>query len=196
MEEISNLIDPLVLPSVPFSQRKLLPPVRCVYLVLRQAKVVYVDQAADIHNRWRSHILIPKLRDVPDVQIAWKSVEHVPLEPIEKSLIEKFQPLFNTHHVTQPKNPSGWLERYTKTKKLKSGITATYPLCEGERDKGNPEHWYWAYRWEEKKESAKSDNGFISRAVPLPVGKVEAVKLAFIRGWSVAKILQFIKGEL
>lgn len=35
---------------------------------------------------------------------------------------------------------SGWLEPYTKTKLLKSGITATYPLVEGERDRNNPHH--------------------------------------------------------
>ena len=91
---------------------------------------------------------------------------------------------------------SGWLERYTKTKKLKNGTSATYPLCGGERDPDNPEHWYWAYRYEEKKEGAKSDNGYITRAVSLPRSKVEAVRLAIACGWLVAKILQFIKGKL
>lgn len=91
---------------------------------------------------------------------------------------------------------SGWLEQYTKTKKLKSGVTATYPLCEGERDPDNPEHWYWAYRYEEKRENARSDNGYVTRAVSLPRVKVEAVQLVVALGWSVAKILQFIRGEL
>lgn len=195
-EEISNSINPLVLPSVPFSERKLLPPVRGIYLVLRQAKLIYVGQTADIHERWRSHILTPKLRTVPDIRIAWKQVLHLPLEPIEKSLIEKFQPLFNTKHVTQPKNPSGWLEHYTKNKQLKSGAIATYPSVEGERDPDNPQHWYWAYRYEEKKKSAKSDNGYITRAVSVSRVKVEAIKLAISRKWSVERILTFIRGQL
>lgn len=195
VEEISNSINPLVLPSVPFSNRKLLPPVRGIYLVLRQAKVIYVGQVADIHECWRSHILIPKLQTLPNIRIAWKPLESVPLKPIEKSLIEKLQPPFNNKHVTQRKNPSGWLEHYTKTKKLKSGVIATYPRVEGERDPEDLEHWYWAYRWEEKRDNAKSDNGYVTRAVSLPRNKVEAVQLAITLGWSVAKILKFIHNK-
>lgn len=195
VEEISNSINPLVLPSVPFSDRKLLPPARGIYLVLRQAKVIYVGQAADIYECWRSHVLIPKLQTLPDIRIAWKPVESVPLEPIEKSLIEKLQPPFNTKHVIHLKNPSGWLEHYTKAKKLKSGLIACYPRVEGERDLENLEHWYWAYRWEEKRDNAKSDNGYVTRAVSLPRNKVEAVQLAIARGWSVAKILKFIHNK-
>jgi len=72
---------------------------------------------------------------------------------------------FNVKHPLELKlektgRASGWLEPCTKTKLLKSGITATYPLVEGERDPNNPHHWYWAYRYEEKTQGAtKSDNG-------------------------------------
>jgi hypothetical protein len=90
---------------------------------------------------------------------------------------------------------SGWLEHYTKEKKLKSGASASYPRVDGERDPENPEHWYWAYRYEEKREGAKSDNGYVTRAVSLPQCKVEAVRLAIARQWSVEKILQFVRGE-
>jgi len=91
---------------------------------------------------------------------------------------------------------SGWLEHYTKNKKLKQGIIATYPRVQGERDPDNPEHWYWAYRWEEKRGNAKSDNGYVTRAISLPRHKVQAVSLAIARHWSVKKILSFIKGEM
>ena len=90
---------------------------------------------------------------------------------------------------------SGWLERYTKTKKLKNGTIATYPACERERDPDNPDHWYWAYRYEEKRQDAKSDNGYITRAVSLPRVKVQAVRRAIARGLSVEKVLSFIQGE-
>jgi hypothetical protein len=194
VEEISNSINPLLLPSVPFSERKLLPPVRGIYLVLRQAKVIYVGLAVDIHEYWRSHILIPKLQTLPDIRIAWKPVEELPLEPIEKSLIEKLQPPFKTKDVTQPKNPSGWLEQYTKTKELKDGRQVTYPQVE-RRDQDNPDHWYWIYRWEEKSEKAKSKNNCITRAVTCPRSKVAGVKSAIASGWSVQKILNFLRGQ-
>ena len=57
---------------------------------------------------------------------------------------------------TTKRKASGWLERYTKSKKLKGGAIATYPRVEGEREPNNSEHWYWAYRWEEKRGTAKS----------------------------------------
>jgi hypothetical protein len=94
---------------------------------------------------------------------------------------------------TTKRRASGWLEHYTKSKKLKSGIIATYPRVEGERDPDNPAHWYWAYRWEEKRENAKSDNGCVTRAVSLPRDKVQAVNLAIARDWPVEKILSFLR---
>lgn len=96
----------------------------------------------------------------------------------------------------KPSRASGWLEKYTKNKKLKSGVTTTYPRVEGEREPDNPEHWYWAYRWEEKRESAKSGNGCVTRAISLPKDKVQAVSLAIARDCPVEKILAFIRGEL
>ena len=95
----------------------------------------------------------------------------------------------------EARDASGWLEHYTKTKKLKNGISATYPPCRGERDPDNPEHWYWAYRYEQKHDNARSDNGYITRAVSLPRVKVEAVSLAIACGWSVEKILKFIRSK-
>ncbi len=91
---------------------------------------------------------------------------------------------------------SGWLEPYTKNKKLKSGLIATYPRVEAKRDPDNPKHWYWAYKWEEKNSNAKSANGFVSRAVNVPVVKVEAVKTAIAFRWPVKKVLQYLRDEL
>lgn len=93
----------------------------------------------------------------------------------------------------QSRKASGWLEQYTKNKKLKNGMIATYPRVEGERDPNNPKHWYWAYRYEEKKENAKSNNGYVTRAVSLPRNEVHAVQLAISCGASVEKILSFIR---
>lgn len=120
----------------------------------------------------------------------------LPLEPEQNLVLGDNQ---NNSFPPEPKpttrrKASGWLERYTKTKKLKGGAIATYPRVEGEREPNNSEHWYWAYRWEEKRDTAKSDNGYVTRAVSLPKNKVEAVQLAIARRWSQKKILSFIQG--
>jgi hypothetical protein len=87
----------------------------------------------------------------------------------------------------------GWLESYTKTKKLSNGTVATYPRVEGDRKESDPNHWYWAYRYEEKRSNARSDNGYVTRAIACPKTKVEAVRLAQSQGWSIEKIAKFIK---
>lgn len=107
---------------------------------------------------------------------------------------------FNVEHPLELKlekagRASGWLEPYTKTKLLKRGITTTYPLVEGERDSDNPHHWYWAYRWEEKTQGAKSDNGYVTRAVSLPRHQVTAVQEAISFDWSVPNILKLVRGK-
>ncbi|MEQ8462578.1 hypothetical protein, partial [Coleofasciculus sp. E1-EBD-02] len=125
-----------------------------------------------------------------------------PLEPKSDSVLgESKNPLEPKSDSVLGKNPkpsraSGWLEHYTKNKKLKQGIIATYPRVQGERDPDNPAHWYWAYRWEEKRGNAKSDNGYVTRAISLPRHKVQAVSLAIARHWSVKKILSFIRGKM
>lgn len=91
---------------------------------------------------------------------------------------------------------SGWIEQQTKNTKLKGGIIATYPRVEGERDPDNLEHWYWNYRYEVKTDSAKSDNGHVTKAVSLKRSQVAAVQLAISRGWSIEKILSYIRGEI
>jgi hypothetical protein len=88
---------------------------------------------------------------------------------------------------------SGWLERYTKNKKLKDGTIATFPKVEGHREPDTSEHWYWAYKYEEKSDNAKSPNGFITRAVSVPVSKVGLVRYAIASRWTISDILQLIR---
>ena len=93
---------------------------------------------------------------------------------------------------------SGWIECYLKNKKLKSGDIATYPRVLGERDKqdpmtADPHHYYWAYKYEQKSPKARSNNGFISKAVGLHPSHVEAVRRAIAIGRSVSEILILIE---
>jgi len=121
---------------------------------------------------------------------------HSVLGESENPLELKPDSVLGESEKSKPSRASGWLEHYTKNKKLKQGIIATYPRVQGERDPDNPEHWYWAYRWEEKRGNAKSDNGYVTRAISLPRHKVQAVNLAIARHWSVKKILSFIRGKM
>lgn len=102
----------------------------------------------------------------------------------------------------EPKKPrrrkaSGWLECYLKNKKLKSGDIATYPRVLGERDNqdpmtANPHHYYWAYKYEQKSPKARSNNGFISKAIGLHPSSVDAVRAVIAGGKSISEILTLI----
>ncbi|MHC5762968.1 hypothetical protein [Nostoc sp.] len=99
----------------------------------------------------------------------------------------------NPPELKRKRPASGWLEHYTKNKKLKDGTIATFPKVEGHREPDNPEHWYWAYKYEQKSDKAKSANGHITKAVSVPSGKVFSVRYAIASRWSVSQILQLIK---
>jgi hypothetical protein len=95
--------------------------------------------------------------------------------------------------LSKKRSASGWLEHYTKNKKLKDGTIATFPRVEGHREPEEPSHWYWAYKYEEKTPIAKSANGFVTRAFSVPSSKVYSVRYAIASHWSISDILQLIK---
>lgn len=148
-------------------------------------KLLYVYRLPESKER----DLLP--RETQQLQIEF------PLEPEEGRQGDKGRsPTANNYSAVRrvkPTRASGWLEGYTKNKKLKNGTIATYPRVLGERDPDNPEQWYWAYRWEEKK---KENQGYITRAVSCSRDKVEAVELAIALRWSVEKILSFLRNDL
>ena len=94
---------------------------------------------------------------------------------------------------TTKRKASGWLERYTKTKKLKSGDSATYPRVEGERDSDNSEHWYWMWRYELKDSSAASSRGYRTKAFHIEISKVLVVKSAIAQGLGIDQILSIVR---
>ena len=94
---------------------------------------------------------------------------------------------------TTRRKASGWLERYTKTKKLKGGAIATYPRVEGERDSDNSEHWYWMWRYELKDSSAASSRGYCTKAFHIEISKVLVVKSAIAQGLGIDQILSIIR---
>ena len=136
-------------------------------------------------------------------QLPLSTITHPPEPEIELVQGEKGEKGETITHPPEPEielvqgekgetGAGGWLERYIKNKKLKSGSIATYPRVEGVRDPNNPEHWFWSYRYEEKSEKAKSNNGCITRTIYLPRNQVQAVSNCIECGWKVDRILQFI----
>ncbi|AFZ15487.1 hypothetical protein Cri9333_4708 (plasmid) [Crinalium epipsammum PCC 9333] len=85
---------------------------------------------------------------------------------------------------------SGRLYPYTKNKKLKNGITATYPKVEGKRNPENIDHWYWGYSYKEF-----VDGDWKRRTLPVPKFRVRTVREMIDAGMSVDAIKALIKGE-
>ncbi len=85
---------------------------------------------------------------------------------------------------------SGCLHPYTKNKKLKSGITATFPRVEGKRNPDNIDHWYWGYSYKEF-----VDGEWKGKTLPVPKFRVATVRFMISDGMSVAAIKALIKGE-
>jgi len=85
---------------------------------------------------------------------------------------------------------SGWLHSYTKNKKLKSGIIATYPKVEGYRDPDNIDHWYWGYKYE-----VKIDGDWKTKTLPVHRFRVKTVREMIFRGAAVDAIKALIEEE-
>ncbi|GEM_PF-5794541 len=130
-----------------------------------------------------------------------KSKIQSPIPPEPKSKIQSSIPPELKSKIQNPIPPelskkrsaSGWLEHYTKNKKLKDGTIATFPRVEGHREPEEPSHWYWAYKYEEKTPIAKSANGCITRAFSVPSSLVYSVRYAIASRWSISDILQLLK---
>ncbi len=91
-------------------------------------------------------------------------------------------------HSLEKFSASGSLYRYLKHKKLKSGVIASYPAVESERDPDNPSHWYWGYSYE------VLENGkWNSRSLSVPKSKVLAVQGMIDSHKSVCEIKAFIE---
>ncbi|HEY9744248.1 MAG TPA: hypothetical protein V6C90_27470 [Coleofasciculaceae cyanobacterium] len=118
-----------------------------------------------------------------------KSKIQSPIPPELKSKIQSSIP----PELSKKRSASGWLEHYTKNKKLKDGTIATFPRVEGHREPEEPSHWYWAYKYEEKTPIAKSANGFVTRAFSVPSSKVYSVRYAIASRWTISDILQLLK---
>jgi hypothetical protein len=89
--------------------------------------------------------------------------------------------------ISPKKNPSGSLYAFNQEKKDRYGNVKTYPKVEGERSTGNPDHWFWAYCWDEKVNGRWKT---FKRSVPRE--KLSKVRMAIDANQPVSEILKII----
>ncbi|MDB9392474.1 hypothetical protein [Microcystis aeruginosa] len=89
--------------------------------------------------------------------------------------------------ISPKKNPSGSLYAFNQEKKDKHGNVKTYPKVEGARSTGNPDHWFWAYCWDEKVNGRWKT---FKRSVPRE--KLSKVQMAIDANQPVSEILKII----
>ena len=89
--------------------------------------------------------------------------------------------------ISPKKNPSGSLYAFNQEKKDKHGNVKTYPKVEGDRSMGNPDHWFWAYCWDEKVNDKWKT---VKRSVPRE--KLSKVRMAIDANQPVSEILKII----
>jgi len=89
--------------------------------------------------------------------------------------------------ISPKKNPSGSLYAFIQDKKDRYGNVKAYPKVEGERSTGNPDHWFWAYCWDEKVNGRwKTFKRSVARE------KRSAVRMAIDANQPVSEILKII----
>ncbi|TRV03601.1 MAG: hypothetical protein EWV89_00060 [Microcystis wesenbergii Mw_QC_B_20070930_S4] len=89
--------------------------------------------------------------------------------------------------ISPKKNPSGSLYAFIQDKKDRYGNVKAYPKVEGDRSSDNPDHWFWAYCWDEKINGKWKT---FKRSVPRE--KLSKVRMAIDANQPVSEILKII----
>jgi hypothetical protein len=102
----------------------------------------------------------------------------------EKVLGEK------TEFSLEKKSASGHLYQYLKNKTLKSGVIASYPRVEGERDPNKLEHWYWGYSYE-----VLENDEWRRHSLSIPRSMVAPIQAMIDSHKTINQIKSFIEGK-
>lgn len=157
----------------------------------------YCYKVKDEHNDWKFKALSVKRSMVTAVRAAIESnvtigaitaliKRDVSTEPtVAKKILEE-----KSSFSLEKKSASGSLYHYIKEQKLKSGLTATYPRVEVERDLNNFNHWYWGYSYE-----VLVGGEWKGRSLSVPKSKVPAVQSMITNNKTVEEIKKFIQGK-
>lgn len=93
------------LPSLPLTDRALLPECQCAYVVMEGKTVLYAGQTRNLRQRWGNHHLVKHLERHHNVSIAWVTfATRFECEFYERSAIELFRPRYNKTLV--PREPT------------------------------------------------------------------------------------------
>lgn len=93
------------LPFVTFDNRKKLPPFTAIYFALSPTNdVLYIGRSSQLKVRWQSHHRIPDLEKMQCASIAWFECKEDELEPLERSLIDMYQPSLNDTPLSHADN--------------------------------------------------------------------------------------------
>jgi hypothetical protein len=165
-----------------------------------QGRIIEGGQGRIVDFKW-NHALIESneqqffvelsaLRKVEKVVI---ESEELTIEPsnlgdfVQPSLLSLIPKKSKKKRSNSSRHPSGSLYSFIQNKKNKSGQVLTYPKVEGQRDRNNDRHWFWAYCYDEK-----TDDGWKSRKRSVPVEKLALVRKAIADNKPIDKILKLI----
>lgn len=87
---------------IPFSEPRRLPTAAGVYVVTRDASVLYVGQAHNLRRRWHGHHRARQLRGLRAELIHWWACPPDELDGWEQELIELLQPRLNGRDIPPP----------------------------------------------------------------------------------------------
>jgi excinuclease UvrABC nuclease subunit len=87
---------PVLLPSVPFEERHMLPHVSGIYFALSiTGEVLYIGKTANFFNRWIQHHRSTELKELNCTVIAYHSCPINELAELERGAITQFSPRLN-----------------------------------------------------------------------------------------------------
>ena len=94
------------LPSLPLSERPMLPDVAAVYLAIaKDGSVLYIGRARRLNARWQRHHRYKQLKAIDGVRLAWVVVDDEDeLSAIELDYIQRYNPAINSSRIPADQN--------------------------------------------------------------------------------------------
>jgi excinuclease UvrABC nuclease subunit len=87
-----------LLPSRSYSQKRKLPMISAVYIIICEYDIVYIGKSLNLFMRFRAHDKVHNLLELyGDFEIAWIECEADRLVELEKRLVSHFKPPLNQH---------------------------------------------------------------------------------------------------
>lgn len=99
-------LNPMELPSVSLSNRKLLPAASGIYFAIANGNIQYIGRSTNINHRWANHHRQSDIEPMSEANIAYLLISNSTLLPkVESALIKWFNPPLNGRNALQPTSP-------------------------------------------------------------------------------------------